>query len=113
MFLKVYFIELENNLLFLLFILPDTNDSIQSFKNIMPSSNPIITGFHTSNIENNKSTEIPSESTNHEDLINKKSTLSSTTALTDDDDHRTVLAHHIFPANIKHTIIRFMRETPV
>jgi len=31
----------------------------------------------------------------------------------DDDEHRTILAHHIFHANIKHTIVRFIRETPV
>jgi len=29
------------------------------------------------------------------------------------DDQRIVLAHHVFHANIKHTIVRFIRETPV
>lgn len=33
--------------------------------------------------------------------------------LNHNDHQRTTLAHHIFHANIKHTIIRFLRETPV
>jgi hypothetical protein len=46
--------------------------------------------------------------TNHEDLMIKKLPL-----IDRDDEHRTILAHHIFHANIKHTIVRFIRETPV
>jgi hypothetical protein len=68
-----------------------------------------------SDIINTKSQQIGFVSKNqsnidHEDLVTKKLPLSSTIINNDD---RTVLAHHIFHANIKQTFIRWIRETPV
>ncbi|CAF4048797.1 unnamed protein product [Rotaria sp. Silwood2] len=94
-------------------ILLSVNDHNQRFKNLTLASDTT-TGLHTSDIINNKSQEIQTISTNHEDLLAKKLPLLPTTSvITNNDDHRTVLAHHIFHANIKHTFIRFIRETPV
>ena len=78
-------------------------------KNVSLISNTV-TGLHI----NNKSQDIESISTIHEALPTKKVSLSSTTTIINNtDDHRTVLAHHIYHASIKHTFIRFIRETPV
>ncbi|CAF4322536.1 unnamed protein product [Rotaria magnacalcarata] len=94
-------------------LVQDANDHIQRLKTLNRPSN-IKTELHTLNVQNNKSLETLSESTDPEDLLSKKSLLLPTTSmLTNDDDHRTVLAHYVFPANIKHTIVRFIRETPV
>jgi len=67
---------------------------------------------------NNKSQQIKSSLTpinqsklEYEDLHNKKVTL--ITKNNNDDDQRIVLAHHIFHANIKKTLTRWIRETPV
>lgn len=44
-----------------------------------------------------------------DDLIRKKLPLNDN----HNNEQRTILAHHMFHANIKHTIVRFIRETPV
>ncbi|CAF3406094.1 unnamed protein product [Rotaria sp. Silwood1] len=94
-------------------LVQDVNDHIQTFKHLTLTSNTT-TGLHTSDIIDNKSQEIQSVSTNHEDLLTKKLPLLPTTSvITNEDDQRTILAHHIFHANIKHTFLRFIRETPV
>ncbi|CAF3478026.1 unnamed protein product [Rotaria sp. Silwood1] len=49
----------------------------------------------------------------HENLNNEKVTLLSTMSTNNNDDHRTMLARHIFLANIKQTFTRWIRETPV
>ncbi|CAF0925367.1 unnamed protein product [Rotaria sordida] len=94
-------------------LVQDANDHIQRLKNLTLVSNTT-SGLHTSDMINDKPQEIQSVSTNHEDFLTKKLPLLPTTSrISNIDDHRTVLAHHIFHANIKHTLIRFLRETPV
>ncbi len=70
---------------------------------------------------NNKSQQIKSSLTtinqsklDYENVNNKKGTLTTTTNNNNNnDDQRTVLARHIFHANIKQTLTRWIRETPV
>jgi len=83
------------------------NDNIQRLKNLTPISNTT-TEWHMSDKINNKSQSIESI----DDLVTKKFPVVSTT-IKNNDDQRTVLARHIFSANIEHTLIRFIRETPV
>jgi hypothetical protein len=80
------------------------NNNIQQLKNFTPISDAT-TEWHMSDKINNKSQSI-------DDLVTKKFPVVSTT-INNNDDQRTVLARHIFPANIEHTLIRFIRETPV
>jgi len=101
-------------LLFLVFIvhlisifISGMNDNIQRLKNLTPISNTT-TEWHMSDKINNKSQSIESI----DDLVTKKFPVVSTT-IKNNDDQRTVLARHIFSANIEHTLIRFIRETPV
>jgi len=46
----------------------------------------------------------------YDNFNHKKVTLVTTN---NNDDHRTVLARHIFHADIKQTFTRWIRETPV
>lgn len=67
---------------------------------------------------NNKSQQIQSTSNfEDKDVNNKKVTVTTTTNNNidndGDDNNRTVLARHIFHANIKQTLTRWIRETPV
>jgi len=68
---------------------------------------------------NNQSQQIESSLTpinqsklHYEHVHNKKEPL-TTRNNNNNDDQRTVLARHIFHANIKQTLTRWTRETPV
>ena len=70
----------------------------------------------TSDLMNKKSQPIESisKTLEHEDLtIKKVSILPITDNNNNNHHHRTVLAHHIFHANIQQTFLRWLRETPV
>ncbi|CAF4136726.1 unnamed protein product [Rotaria sp. Silwood2] len=96
-----------------------TNDNIPRLKTLNFSNN--IIRLNSSEIMNNKSesnesslTTIDHSKFEHENLNNKKITLVSTMSTNNnDDDYRTVLARHIYLANIKQTFTRWIRETPV
>ncbi|CAF1439723.1 unnamed protein product [Rotaria sordida] len=96
-----------------------TNDNIPQLKTVKFPNN--ITRLNSSEIMNNKFQPIESSLTTmnpskieHENFNNKKMTLVSTMSTNNNDDHhRTVLARHIFLANIKQTFTRWIRETPV
>ncbi|CAF1064691.1 unnamed protein product [Adineta ricciae] len=51
--------------------------------------------------------------TRSEEIEYNSKNLPSSPASEKNDEHRTVHAHHLFYADIKHTFIRFLRETPV
>jgi len=75
-------------------------------------------GLNSTEIMNNQSQQIQSSLTtinpsklDYEHVNNKKELLTTTNNNT--DDQRTVLARHIFHANIKQTLTRWTRETPV
>ena len=97
------------------FLFKGTNDHVRRFKTLLFTNNTI--ELNSSKIMNDKLQDIGSSLTklNHpkleyEDLNHKKATLVTTN---DNDDHRTVIARHIFHADIKQKFTRWIRETPV
>jgi len=96
-----------------------TDDNNRRLKNSTFVNNT--NGLNSTEIMNNKSQQIESSLTTanqskseYDDLNNKKvNSITTNNNDNDNDDHRTVLARHIFRANIKQTLTRWIRETPV
>jgi hypothetical protein len=93
-----------------------SNDNVRRLKNLTLANH--INGLNSTETMNNKSQEIESSlptinpsKFEYEDINNKKVT--STPTNNNNDNHRTVLGRHIFHANIKQTLTRWIRETPV
>ncbi len=85
------------------FFFKGTKNNVDQLKHFVFTNNT--NGLNSNQIINEKS------KFDYEDFNNKKLTFLTTN--TNHDDHRTILAHHIFHANIKQTLTRWIRETPV